>query len=212
MNKNVIDDLINVNDNLIIPSYLIKFYALLNVNDYDFLLLVYLINQKENIILDISKISKDLYLDESKVLEVISSLTDKKYISIEMKKNNGIIEEYISLDLFYSKIKLFLIENKSTEKSNDIYSLFEQEFGRTLSPIEYETISNWLECNISIDLIKSALKEAVLSGVNNIRYIDKILFEWNKKGYKKSEDIVRSKNSKDDDYIEEIYDYDWLNE
>lgn len=212
MNKNVIDDLINVNDNLIIPSYLIKFYALLNVNDYDFLLLVYLINQKENIILDISRISKDLYLDESKVLEVISSLTDKKYISIEMKKNNGIIEEYISLDLFYSKIKLLLIENKSTEKSNDIYSLFEQEFGRTLSPIEYETISNWLECNISIDLIKSALKEAVLSGVNNIRYIDKILFEWNKKGYKKSEDIVRSKNSKDDDYIEEIYDYDWLNE
>lgn len=212
MNKNVIDDLINVNDNLIIPSYLIKFYALLNVNDYDFLLLVYLINQKENIILDISRISKDLYLDESKILEVISSLTDKKYISIEMKKNNGIIEEYISLDLFYSKIKLFLIENKSTEKSNDIYSLFEQEFGRTLSPIEYETISNWLECNISIDLIKSALKEAVLSGVNNIRYIDKILFEWNKKGYKKSEDIVRSKNSKDDDYIEEIYDYDWLNE
>ena len=55
-------------------------------------------------------------------------------------------------------------------------------------------------------------KEAVYNGVNNLRYIDKILFEWNKKGYKKSEDIVRSKNSKDDDYIEEIYDYDWLNE
>ena len=34
--------------------------------------------------------------------------------------------------------------------------------------------------------------------------------EWNKKGYKSSMDIVSSK--KKDDYIEELYDYDWLNE
>lgn len=211
MNKNVIDDLILVNSNLIVPSYLIKFYSLLDISDYEFLLLIYLINQKENIIFDVPKISRDLFIEQSKLLEVISSLTDKKYISVEIKKNNGIIEEYISLDLFFSKIKLFLIEDKSDSKSNDIYSSFEQEFGRTLSPTEYETISNWIECNISKDLIKAALKEAILSGVHNIRYIDKILFEWNKKGYKKSEDIVNNKNFKEND-IEEIYDYDWLNE
>ena len=28
-----------------------------------------------------------------------------------MSKNNGIIEEYISLDLFYEKINSYLIEN-----------------------------------------------------------------------------------------------------
>lgn len=211
MDKNVIDDLINVNSNLIMPSYLIKFYSYLNVNDYDFIVLLYLINQKDYIPFDISKISKSLYIEESKVLEVITNLTDKKYISIEIKKNNGIIEEYISLDLFYNKIKMLLIENKSVEKNNDIYSVFEQEFGRTLSPIEYETITNWIECNIPIELIKEALKEAILSGVSNIRYIDKILFEWNKKGYKKREDIVK-KSFKESEEIEELYDYDWLNE
>ena len=211
MNKNVIDDLINVNSNLIVPSYLIKFYSYLNITDYDFIVLLYFINQKDNIPFDVSKISKDLYIEESKVLEIITSLTDKKYISIEIKKNNGIIEEYISLELFYNKIKLLLIENKSVEKNSDIYSTFEQEFGRTLSPVEYETITNWIECNIPIELIKEALKEAILSGVSNIRYIDKILFEWNKKGYKKREDIVK-KRFKENDEIEELYDYDWLNE
>ncbi len=213
MNKNIIDDLIKVNNNLIIPSYLIKYYEILDISDYDFLLLVYLINQKEDkIILDVKKISEDLFIDQSRLLEVISNLTDKKYISIEVKKNNGIIEEYISLELIYSKLKLLMIENKNNEKTNDIYSTFEQEFGRTLSPTEYETIQNWIESNISIDLIKSALKEAILSGVSNIRYIDKILFEWNKKGYKTSEDIVSNRKYKDDNYVEEIYDYDWLNE
>ena len=211
MNKNVIDDLINVNSNLIVPSYLIKFYSYLNITDYDFIVLLYFINQKDNIPFDVSKISKNLYIEESKVLEIITSLTDKKYISIEIKKNNGIIEEYISLELFYNKIKLLLIENKSVEKNSDIYSTFEQEFGRTLSPVEYETITNWIECNIPLELIKEALKEAILSGVSNIRYIDKILFEWNKKGYKKREDIVK-KSFKESDEIEELYDYDWLNE
>ena len=211
MNKNVIDDLINVNSNLIVPSYLIKFYSYLNITDYDFIVLLYFINQKDDIPFDVSKISKNLYIEESKVLEIITSLTDKKYISIEIKKNNGIIEEYISLELFYNKIKLLLIENKSVEKNSDIYSTFEQEFGRTLSPVEYETITNWIECNIPIELIKEALKEAILSGVSNIRYIDKILFEWNKKGYKKREDIVK-KSFKENDEIEELYDYDWLNE
>ncbi len=211
MNKNVIDDLINVNSNLIVPSYLIKFYSYLNITDYDFIVLLYFINQKDNIPFDVSKISKNLYIEESKILEIITSLTDKKYISIEIKKNNGIIEEYISLELFYNKIKLLLIENKSVEKNSDIYSTFEQEFGRTLSPVEYETITNWIECNIPLELIKEALKEAILSGVSNIRYIDKILFEWNKKGYKKREDIVK-KSFKESDEIEELYDYDWLNE
>ncbi len=212
MNKKIIDELILTSNNLIIPSYMIKFYSLLNLDDYEFIILVYLLNRKDYVSFDINKISDDLYMEQAKVLDVISKLTEKKYISIEMKKNNGIIEEYISLDLFYSKIKLLLIENNTEEKNNDIYSLFEQELGRTLSPMEYETINNWLESSISQSLIKEALKEAVLNGVNNLRYIDKILFEWNKKGYKTREDIVSKKNNKDNDYIEEIYDYDWLNE
>lgn len=211
INKNVLDELIIVNNNLIIPNYLIKYYSRFDLNNDEMLLLIYFLNNKEKLIFDVNKISSDLYMDASCILEIISNLIEKNIISIEVKKNNGIIEEFISLELFFSKIKLYLIENKTNEKTNDIYSLFEQEFGRTLSPTEYETITNWLECNVSVDLIKSALKEAVLNGVNNLRYIDKILFEWNKKGYKSSNDIVNKKDYKEDDYIEELYDYDWLN-
>ena len=210
MNKNVIESLMIVNNHLIIPNYFIKYYKKFDLENNELLMLIYLLNCNEKLILDNKKISKDLYLEENDVLNIISSLIEKNYISIEMSKNNGIIEEYISLDLFYEKINSYLIENDKKDNSSDIYSKFEKEFGRTLSPVEYETISKWIESNIPLELIEAALKEAILSGVNSIRYIDKILFEWNKKGYKTSSDIV-NKNKKDE-YIEEIYDYDWLNE
>lgn len=210
LNKKLIDELIKVDNNLIVPNYLIKYIVKLDLNIEEFIILLYFINRRDKIIFNIEKISKELYMDENTILEIINSLTEKKYISIEMSKENGVIEEFISLDLFFSKISSLLINETQKNDNNDIYSKFEKEFGRTLSPIEYETINKWIESNIESELIESALKEAVLNGVNSIRYIDKILFEWNKKGYKTARDVVNNKTK--EDYVEEIYDYDWLNE
>ncbi len=205
-----INDLIKVNDNFIIPNYVIKNYEKLGLEGLDFIMLIYFINQKNIVTFDVNKIAMDLNLDSSKVLEVINSLNEKNYISIEMKKNNGVIEEFISTDLFYNKISSMLMENTNNSTETDVYSIFEKEFGRTLSPTEYTSINNWIENGISEDLIKEALKEAILSGVHNIRYIDTILFNWTKKGYKKPEDVKRKKEEPDE--IIEVYDYDWLNE
>lgn len=209
MNK-LLKEALKVNGNIIIPEYLLKYRSELNLEMDEFILLVYLINQKDLVIFDVNNLSSKLYIESNRVLELISSLNEKNYISIEMKKTNGVIEEYISTDLFYNKIESMVISTKDEESSNDIYSLFESEFGRTLSPTEAEIISNWIESDIPEELIKEALKEAVLSGVHNMRYIDKILFEWTKKGYKEVSDIKRKPEK--EEKIEEIYDYDWLNE
>jgi len=205
-----INDLIKVNDNFIIPNYIIKNYEKIGLEGLEFIMLIYFINQRTNVTFDVNKIALDLNLDSSKVLEIINSLNEKNFISIEMKKNNGVIEEYISTDLFYNKISSMLMETVSNDKETDLYSVFEKEFGRTLSPTEFTSINNWIENGISEELIKEALKEAILSGVHNIRYIDTILFNWTKKGYKKPEDVKRKKD--DEDEIIEVYDYDWLNE
>ena len=65
-------------------------------------------------------------------------------------------------------------------------------------------INKWMEDGISDDIIKGALKEAILSGVKNFKYIDKIVYEWNKKGIKN-----RVKEEKQE---EEMFDGDWLDE
>lgn len=210
MNK-LIYNILQVNNSMIIPDYVIKNYNNLDLEGFSFILLVYFINQKDDILFDINKISKDLNQESSTILALINELNEKNYISIEMKKINGVIEEYISTELFFNKINSLIVENEEKEDNSNIFSTFEKEFGRTLSPTECEIINGWLENHISEELIKEALKEAILSNSNNLRYIDRILFEWNKKGYKNVSDI-KNKNTKKDDIIQEIYDYDWINE
>ena len=210
MKDKLLLDNLKINKNITIPNYLIQNINKLDINLEEFILITYLINQGDNVVFDINKLSNDLNFESKKILELISSLNEKNYISIEMSKKNGIIEEFISLELFYNKIISLLIENNKIEKDNDIFSVFEREFGRTLSPTELSIIDSWHENNINDELIKEALKESVLSGVHNMRYVDKILFEWSKKGYKNIEEIKRKPKVKEE--FEEIYDYDWLNE
>ena len=120
-------------------------------------------------------------MDLTDIMNLTSSLTDKGFMSVEVLKNDkGIMEEKVILDNFYNKLKMYMIDeinqNESKEIENSsIYELIEKEFGRTLSSIEYEIIKAWLENNFSEELIKEAVKEAVLNGVSNLKYIDKIL-------------------------------------
>lgn len=210
MKTKILSDVLKINNNITIPDYLLKYRNDLNLDLDEFILLVYLINQKDLVMFDVNSLSSRLYIESNRVLELISSLNEKNYISIEMKKTNGVIEEYISTELFFNKIEGILMSKEETEVSDDIYSLFESEFGRTLSPTETQIIDNWKQSDFPEELIKEALKEAILSGVRNMRYVDKILFEWAKKGYKEVSDIKRKPEK--EEKIEEIYDYDWLNE
>ena len=63
------------------------------------------------------------------------------------------------------------------------------------------------------ELILAGLDEAIYNGVVNIRYIDRILHEWNKLGFKTKEDVLNHlKNRYDEKKLEEtnIFEYNWL--
>jgi DNA replication protein len=64
-------------------------------------------------------------------------------------------------------------------QGNDLYSIFEKEFARPLTPMELETISGWIDNDgYKEELILAALKEAVFTGKLYFRYVDRILLEW----------------------------------
>ena len=78
--------------------------------------------------------------------------------------------------------------------------------------MDYEIITDWQK-NYNDEIILLALKEAVFNGVNNLRYIDKILIDWNKKGIKNEQDIVNDRKSfQSKKQNKKLFDYDWLNE
>ena len=88
----------------------------------------------------------------------------------------------------------------------DIYSFIEDNFNRTLSPIEYEQISEW-EDN---ELTRYAIKQAVLNGAYSIKYITRILESYKTKNIKtiqeaqRDEQNFKNKNGK-------VITTEWLN-
>lgn len=178
----------------IINTNIVKTISNLDITIKEFMLLLYFININNS--LDLKNIKDKIGLNDEEILNTYSSLLTKKLISVSLVKTNGLSSEVINLDIFYDKL---IMNTKTEEVSTDIYSKFESEFGRVLSPIEYETINRWLSSGVKEDLILSALKEAVVSGACNLRYIDKIIYSWTKKG----------KSEEKEDY-QELFDYDWL--
>ena len=210
MNSKVIDLL--KSKNYVVSDFLIKNYKVWNLDVDEFIILIYLMNSS-NLVCDYKLISSELGMDLELVMNKINELSIKKLLEIKLLKNSSNkLEEQISLDLLYNKVFMQIIDVKEEEDKSNIYSVFESELGRTLSPIEYELINGWLECNYKEEIILAALKEAVFNGVNNFRYIDRILFEWNKKGIDTVDKISKYKKEFRKDTNVEVTDYDWLND
>ena len=212
MQKDILLEQLKNENHYTIPKYLITNLKKLKLDLNSFIVLIYLLNHRNKDVFNYKVMMKKLNLTEKEVLNAIEVLKDKKLLAIEMVKGkDNVLEERLNIDSFYDITLSMLLDKKDKKESNTIYDAFEKEFGRTLSPIEYEIISGWLSSDINEDLILAALKEAVFNGVNNLRYIDKILYEWNKKGIKVPKDIEK-KRKKEEEKPGEDYEYDWLNE
>lgn len=196
------------------PKLLLLQYKAMNLTEGQLLLLIYLINYYGSF--NPKKIGEDLGISLAQVMEEIGVLSGLGYVKIEMKKIGNVRDEVVNLDGMYEKLAYFITVDTKVEKevSVDIFSTFESEFGRPLSPMEYEIIHAWLSGDYTEEVVMLALKEAIYNGVTNLRYIDKILHDWNKKGIHTKEDVMKSKKSFQTRKVEnqELFDYDWLNE
>ena len=206
--------------NFVVPYYLFQLRDKLSLSLEEFIFIVYLTNLGEKILFDPEKISTDLNMNLESIMIMIDSLSEKKYLSVDVSKNDkGIMEEYIVLDLFYDKVTMLLMEDinqANTEIKINVFEKIEQEFGRTITSIEYEIIKSWLENGTSEELVLEALKEAVFNGVTNLRYMDKILYEWTKKGIKNKEDVeknqIKHREEKKKESKLELFEYDWFDD
>ena len=205
---NKVIDLIK-NEPFYIPNILFKNYRKLNITDSELIVLIYLMNS--DVSFNPKKISKDLNFELNEIMNIINSLTEKGILKIDII-DKKVREEVINLEELYKKLSFIIINGEIQEKSNNIFDVFEKEFGRTLSPMDYEIIRK-KQKNYNDEIILLALKEAVFNGVNNLRYIDKILIDWSKKGIKNEQDIINDrKNFQSKKQNKKLFDYDWLNE
>lgn len=161
-------------------------------------------------------------VSKTSISKWISCLIQKEYIYSVIEYKDGtkeILNRYLSLVKYPIEEKLNRgIEEKLKDNNtymnntneyivvDNIYDFIEQNFGRTLSPIEYELVNQWKDT----ELTRYAIKQAILNGKYNLKYINAILMNYEKNHIltvqEAQEEEKRYKNSKNN-----VIEPEWLN-
>ena len=197
----------------VVKNFLIKVATELNLSLNETLLLIYFLNQEEPT-LNIQNISSNIYLSEEEIMEAFTRLMGINLISMEVfKMQDGTRSEVISLDNIFKHITSEITKKHKENQKENLFEIFEKEFGRPLTPMEFELIDDWLKQGIAEELIIEALRESIYNGAKSLRYVSKILLSWQEKGYKTKEDTIRSqKSSNNDELLKDLFDYNWLDD
>ncbi|MDH7479299.1 MAG: DnaD domain protein [Syntrophomonadaceae bacterium] len=194
-----------------IPNLLIRSYASLGISDRQLVLLLhllYLAQSEEEHCPPTARLQQLMTASAAEIESDLAQLMERKIIRVEKRVSPRTTgpEPYYSLEGLFDQLS----EVWAIEKANEIesgkrlrswrgsspdqlprlYQTFEKEFGRPLSPMEGELISDWAR-SFSAELVLEALRIAVLSGTFNLRYIERILQDWNRKNVRTLEEVRR---------------------
>lgn len=230
--------------NTSIPNILLTNYHKLGLSDQEMMLLTHILHSqaKGNFFPSVNELEQRMSANTEDIMRMLQRLVRNGLITIDENKDiqTNIIYEAYNLKPIYQKLmQVFDMRFKEKQKKevveqetktiSNIYNTFEKELGRPLSPMEIESITTWVDQDKYPDhMILYALKEAVFANKLNLRYVDKILFEWQSKNIKTVDQIkqhVKSfrmgsdnkkdvKNTKDSKgkTIQGFEFYNWLNE
>ncbi|KKK37626.1 DNA replication protein DnaD [Mesobacillus campisalis] len=176
-----------------IPAALLTEYKNMHLTEKELVLLLQVLHfaEKGNEFPTPAELSGRMASSAFDCTEMLRTLIQKGFIEIKDGFSpDGIRFEKYSLDPFWEKLIDRFLQSRKQERvharqveETDLYTCFEEEFGRPLSPFECETLAMWMDDDHHDPLIiKAALREAVISGKLNFRYIDRILFEWKRNG------------------------------
>ena len=180
--------------NLVLPSALLLHFKELFPSSDDFLVwqFFYLQNTTGLDEMSPSQIADRIGKEISDVNQSISNLTERGLLQYRTIELNGEIELLFDASLALERLDDLLgVAHSNSDQLTpqnqlkDLVETFQQELGRLLTPFEIEDLTKTLkEDGTSADLIKEALREAVLNGKANWKYIQAILRNWRHEGIK----------------------------
>ncbi len=179
------------NGTVTIPRLLFQHYKSLGLTDIQFALILHLFLFKEEgkSFPSIQEIEERMNLTSTQIMKEMQALIAAQFIDLQQDVDQwGKMAECYDLDpLFQQLISFVKLPQAKTKKKEviidaNLFRVFEQEFGRLLSPREIEYLNQWVDQDdYKMELILAALDESKVVGKLNIRYIDRILLEWSNK-------------------------------
>ena len=178
--------------NLVLPSALLLHFKEFFPSSEDFLVWQFFYLQNTTALGDVSpsQIAEIIGKEVADVNQSISNLTENGLLQYRTIELNGEIELIFDASLAFERLDNLLdsqtpatIAPNPQNQLKDLVETFQQELGRLLTPFEIEDLSKTVkEDGVKTDLIKEALREAVLNGKPNWKYIQAILRNWRHEG------------------------------
>lgn len=201
MEDRIIKEWLNAGE-MTLPRMLLIHYRDIGLTNDDLVAIVQLKSFIDEGILfpNSSDLSERLKVTRDEAFQMMHRLIKKGVLEIQTVTNEeGKAQDQLSFELLYEKLFVHLkqknnekVEKEQEIQEKDLYTLFEKEFGRPLSPIEIQTLNMWIdEDKYSPELIQMALREAVLSQVYSLKYIDRILLNWEKKNIRTKSQVLQ---------------------
>jgi len=113
--------------------------------------------------------------------DVMANLVSKGFLAIgERLDGKGTVSTYFDLKPLWGRLRgRDPLKTPNRELTKNPVQLFEEEFGRPLSGLECEQIREWMDRDRHPEwMVNEALREAVLANKFSFKYIDRILFDW----------------------------------
>ncbi|HJA73060.1 MAG TPA: DnaD domain protein [Candidatus Limosilactobacillus faecipullorum] len=138
---------------------------------------------------NIKQIAGYLGTEIDQVYEFIHELVSHQFLRQTLEKNeSGQEAEVYDFSPLENKIATFLMKVQAPQitqqkvTKEELFKKLESGFGRLLSPMEIGLVNNWLDDDhYDPAIIELALRETVLNGKYNFRYMDRILLNWRRR-------------------------------
>lgn len=141
----------------------------------------------------IAKVAEHLGAETDQVYDLIQQLSRDQFLKQRLEKNEQGKEEthYDFSPLWHKLARLIAQGHQRKQKAQqvnqrqELFTAIQADFGRVLNPTEMSIVNSWLDDDhYDPQVIELALRETVLSGNYNFRYMDRILASWERKGLK----------------------------
>lgn len=167
-----------------VPYELLHEYSNLGIHAHEFVLLIQLIGQSQvrgTTELSPQELGDLCGMSGKEILLAVERLVGEGLLAIgERFDENGAHVTYYDVHALWKKLRGTPdVSGQPQVFRQDPLTLFEAEFGRPLSAVECDQLRTWLSTEGYPEwIVVEALKESVLAGKYSFRYIDRVLFDW----------------------------------
>lgn len=186
---------------------LLEYYKKLKISENELaviLMIDHLLCQKNSLVTP-DLLALKMNLSTSELDKILVSLIERDYLAYETGKHTKVSLKPLQKKLYDAfQVSLAKEQEISTSETKasylkNIYEVFERELHRSLSPLEFASINEWVNDGFSDETIINALQEALNKGKKSLKSVDKILVQWKTRDDMEKEGISNVKEVWDND-------------